>query len=156
MDIESFLDEIRRIAMDDLKRDGTLKPRALFYPIHRPPITFALDLKRKDHTIEVMNIILKVENPEFFITLLDTPVRRINGEIEHPRGLSDLFGRFESLKEEQGAKMAISLMMFLKDGRIISQIIPYEKSETGYEFDYGSELEMEFDENEERLGIRRW
>lgn len=156
MNLESFLDDIRRTAMADLKRDGLLRPRALFYPLHRPPITYQLDPKRKDHTIEVMNIILKMENPAFFVTLLNTPVKRINGEIEHPRGLADLFDRFNSLGEEKRASMAISLMMFSRDGRVISQIIPYEKKEKGYEFDYGSECEMEFDEREEWFGIKRW
>lgn len=156
MDQDQLLDEIRRKAIDDLKKDGLLRPKAIFYPNKRPPISLELDLKRKEHTLEVINIINQGENPSFFITQMDTIVRKIDGEIEHPRSLADELARFNSLKDAPETISAISLMMISKEGRIISQIIPYEKGDKGYEFEYGSQCEIEFEESEEGIALKLW
>ncbi len=156
MNQEKFLDEIRCKAMEDLKVDGRLRPKAVFYPSKRPPISLELDPGRKDHTLEVINIINQGEDPSFIIVLMDTRVRKVNGVIEHPNDLADEFARFESLKDDPDTLVAISLMMISKGGKIISQIIPYEKGEKGYEFDYGSQCELEFEEPETGIGLNRW
>lgn len=156
MDQEKFLDEIRCKAMEDLKVDGRLRPKAVFYPPKRPPISLELDPVRKDHTLEVINIINQGENPSFIIILMDTRVRKVDGVIEHPKNLADELARFESLRDDPDALVAISLMMISKGGKVISQIIPYEKGEKGYEFDYGSHCELEFEEPEKGIGLNRW
>jgi len=156
MNQDQLLDEIRGKAIEDLKKDGLLRPRALFYPLNRPPISLELDPKRKEHTLEVINIINQGEDPSFIITLMNTRVIKVNEEIEHPRSLADELARFKSLRDEPGTIPAISLMMIFKDGRIISQIIPYEKGEKGYDFDYGSQREMEFEESVEGIWLKRW
>jgi hypothetical protein len=156
MNQENFLDEIRCKAIEDLKVDGRLRPKAVFYPLRRPPIFLELDLGRKDHTMEVINIINQGEDPSFMITLMDTRVRKVDGVIEHPKNLADELARFESLRDDPDALLAISLMMISKGGKIISQIIPYEKGEKGYDFDYGSQCELEFEEPDKGIGLNRW